>query len=456
MSSTTNRTPIDLVRQTCAAIRATLDDDRAIALDRVDSVLALLAAEQRDLRTLGEQTAHRYYGLQERPEPLPFDQALRAVNDRIASGPALSTPAAHAAASRALAIETDYWRHYTDLVHAQVRKSAAKREGPKDDGFDVARLQRYLRETFGEPELEIEATSLASRGFSKKTYFASLRHAPGLPRELALRVDQPFNYLGTTVRDEFPVLCHLWEHGVKVPQPLALESSGDILGQPFIVFPRVGGTLVGNNFDYPPPNDALTEDIARHFAVLHSVPVAGNAGADEHLVAANLSRLVDKFYADWKATGAASPIVEAAFKWIRENLHRGITAPSYVHSDMNFNNMLIDGERVEAIVDWEFVHVGSAACDLGYFHYAAESIAGFDRFLAAYERAGGRRFARETLDFYILWGQLKLTIMSFQVVTGFNAGQFDDIRYGLAGIHFLPVTQLRVGNKLAELLGSAE
>jgi hypothetical protein len=90
--------------------------------------------------------------------------------------------------------------------------------------------------------------------------------------------------------------------------------------------------------------------------------------------------------------------------------------------------------------------------DLGYFYYAAQAVSGFDRFLAAYVEAGGARPEPAAIDFYILWGQLRLAIMTFQVESGLRRGELRDLRYVLPITRFLPIVLERVGTQLMDVL----
>jgi aminoglycoside phosphotransferase (APT) family kinase protein len=142
--------------------------------------------------------------------------------------------------------------------------------------------------------------------------------------------------------------------------------------------------------------------------------------------------------------------MEAGFRWIRENRRLGHGPPSIVHNDYNFNNILVYGDRVSAVVDWEFAHVGTPAADLGYIYYAAEHVASFDFFCAEYARAGGTVPDRQQLDFYIFWGQLRLGVMAFQGAQHVDAGRLLDIRFAMARQHRRRAT-LRVAERLAAM-----
>ena len=62
------------------------------------------------------------------------------------------------------------------------------------------------------------------------------------------------------------------------------------------------------------------------------------------------------------------------------------------------------------------------------------------------------RSAQEAIDFYRLWGQLRLAIMGWQVEVGFNKGEFTDVRYGFSGAITLRKAMLRGSSLLLGLL----
>ena len=158
--------------------------------------------------------------------------------------------------------------------------------------------------------------TLASRGFSKRTLLVQLRNSRALPAEIALRVDRAFNFLGTTVSDEFAPLVALYEAGIRLPRPFALESTGKVLDGPFIIFEKRTGSLVGNNFQAPRPNAALATDVAKCLAQVHRTPVsvvppihgAGLSAEDQ------VREDLDKSYADFSALRHPVPVMETSVR----------------------------------------------------------------------------------------------------------------------------------------------
>jgi hypothetical protein len=156
-----------------------------------------------------------------------------------------------------------------DAIAAELRRgdALAANSELQSEVFDPSAFRNYLVGKLDEaPAVEIANVALASRGFSKRTVLVELRNSRVLPAEIALRIDRAFNFLGTTVSDEFAPLVALHGAGIRLPRPFALEPTGKVLDGPFIVFERKVGGLVGNNFQAPTPNSVLAADVARCLA----------------------------------------------------------------------------------------------------------------------------------------------------------------------------------------------
>lgn len=327
--------------------------------------------------------------------------------------------------------------HARALETAALAERAPRAASGPDEALDRAVLADFLNTAVaGEGTLTVRSAQTVSRGMSKKTVLAELEGARVLPARIALRVDRSANnYLGTTVLDEWGPLQRLWAHGARIAQPFALEASGSVIGDPFIVSAAVDGVPVGGNYAMPPRDPALIADVAACMAGVHAVPVAdwplpGQPQGDAFFAAQHADYL-----ADWQALGEDSAIIDGCFAWIDRHRDLAHGPEACVHDDFNFNNMLVADSRVTAVLDWEFVHVGTPAADLAYFRYAAEAGSSFEDFLAAYAAAGGTVPPREQLDFYLLWGQLRLGVMGFKAVRNLELGHFDNVRYGMARWH---------------------
>ena len=222
---------------------------------------------------------------------------------------------------------------------------------------------------------------------------------------------------------------------------------------------RVLGRNLGSHFSFPAPNPALCAQMAAQLAQIHSVPVErfggdlrGSAQSAEEQVEAEISR----YRGDWSALDTACPTLEAAFRWIREHAADAVGERTLVHGDFSLSNTLVgDDNQITAILDWEFAQLGVPASDIGWFHTAAERLASWDQFLDAYGAGGGAVPAKKQLDFYVLWGLLRLAVMNFQVESGFLGGRMHDIKHAYAAISFTRECVLRVGACLETLSAAA-
>lgn len=427
-----------LLRETCAGLKATTERaDHAATLESMAVLLAdLIATEGNDHKRLRADI-----GAALGTAPASREEALYEATAQVAD-----------ADSATLALLLSAERAGVDAANEILWAEQARpqRAAPvaADDSLDLDALTAFLRAAFAdEQEVSVAAANTVSRGMSKKTVLLDLTDNRALPDVLVLRMDQSMtNYLGTAVADEYPPLALLWEHGARVAQPFAVEPTGAIVGEPFILSAKVTGAAVGGNFVFPPRNEALVADFAACLAGIHAVPAdefPGGIPTTPHIDAE-----IAKTYADWQAMETPSAIMEAGFRWVRENQHLAYGAPAVVHNDFNFNNLLVEGDRVTAVVDWEFVHVGTAAADIGYFYYGAENVGSFAGFCEAYVRAGGTLPPREQIDFYILWGQLRLGVLAFQAAHALDSGTTTNIRFGVARTH-RRLAVLRVAERLA-------
>ena len=109
-------------------------------------------------------------------------------------------------------------------------------------------------------------------------------------------------------------------------------------------------------------------------------------------------------------------------------------------------------EEVAGVLDWEFTHSGNPWADVGWFYMAAVHLAGWEYFLEAYRQAGGSPGNSRQLAFFVLWGALRLAVITHQVESGFEEGHSADIRDAFAGSSFVREATLRVTDRLADLL----
>jgi aminoglycoside phosphotransferase (APT) family kinase protein len=137
-------------------------------------------------------------------------------------------------------------------------------------------------------------------------------------------------------------------------------------------------------------------------AKYHSVPlehiqhVRGASQSTRELVLEDLSAME----AGWRRAGCRDPIMEYAFHWLRDNVGLAEGRRCLQHGDYRLHNVLVEGEAVTAILDWEHARVSNPADDLAYVRGAAEALGSWDEFMAAYVEAGGIAPDAAALQYY--------------------------------------------------------
>jgi aminoglycoside phosphotransferase (APT) family kinase protein len=360
-----------------------------------------------------------------------------------------------------LDIEADLNRRAEDFYRAELAAAtpghgAQTSQAPE---FDLEHLPHFLSERCGGQPIAIGRVRRIPGGFSKITLLLELVQNGPYPKSIVLRLDKKGGFLGTKVADEFAVLERLYCNEVCVPKPLLSEPTGEVIGSPFIVVAAVPGATIGDMFNLPAANAAVNASIATELARLHRVPLTAMDGALKGIgktTREQASEWLRQSLAAWEGLEAPSGIIDTAFDWLTTNLSLADGDSVVMHGDLGLNNILIDNNNVTALVDWEFVCAGHAAYDLGYFHCMASALGSWEDFLDHYRDAGGKVPLRKTLDFFILFANVRLAVMVWQGAVGFMRGQLKDIMWGNVVANDLRTATMRVVEQMKIIARHAE
>jgi aminoglycoside phosphotransferase (APT) family kinase protein len=278
---------------------------------------------------------------------------------------------------------------------------------PSEHGCSITeeQLTDYLRGRLTHsPDVVVERMSVVPGGRSKETILVSLRGTTELPREVIVRKDRPVGLLETRAVDEFAVIAAVHGFGgVPVPEPFFAEPEGHSLGEgTFLVMERVPGDKAGEFFpDLAAPAHHRVEvgrQLAAGLARLHALPLDQLSGT--HLDVGGATVTTDSTGAMVKAimeridglTGPPNVTAQVAGQWLLAHVSF-VVPPSrlcLLQGDFGFHNMLIDGGRVTALVDWEAASIGPPARELAAAWNVATFLMDWPSFVAAYVDAGGR------------------------------------------------------------------
>lgn len=203
--------------------------------------------------------------------------------------------------------------------------------------------------------------------------------------------------------------------GVRVPEVVADATDGEALGAPAFVVARLEGETIARKLlrddDYAGVRPRVAAECGALLAAIHRIP----AGAVPGLTA---SDPVESLRATLDALGEPHPAFELGLRWLaRHRPDRGGAAPAVVHGDFRTGNLIVDRERVVAVLDWELAHLGDPLEDLGWFCVRAWRFGADDRpaggfgtreeLWAAYEAAGGTPVDPDAARWWEVWGTLR-------------------------------------------------
>ena len=169
---------------------------------------------------------------------------------------------------------------------------------------------------------------------------------------------------------------------VPVPALHRLEESPAVLGSPFLVMDRIDGRIPQDNPPYvfggwlldatPAEQRALQDGVVAVLAGIHGLPdpagrlplLAAEAGNDP------LRTMVEgqRAYYDWtrREDGLRIPVIEDAFSWLEEHWPDGGHETVLCWGDARPGNVIFDGFRPVAVLDWEMCALGPREVDLAW------------------------------------------------------------------------------------------
>jgi aminoglycoside phosphotransferase (APT) family kinase protein len=135
--------------------------------------------------------------------------------------------------------------------------------------------------------------------------------------------------------------------------------------------------------------------------------------------------------------------LEALFGWLDSNVppDPGF-APTLVHGDYGFHNLIMEQGEVTAILDWEFAHMGDPAEDVNYCRQFIERYVPFDYFLARYLARGGRPYDEARDRFFTVWRNVRNAVASIGALNAFYRETPGNIKMATAGLAYNPRFEL--------------
>ncbi len=218
--------------------------------------------------------------------------------------------------------------------------------------------------------------------------------------------------------------------GVPVPWVPYVLTEDDNLG-PGYVMGRVEGETIARKIlrdpDYAEARPKLARQCGQILAAIHALD--RSPLGELNVVPADVQ--LDQYRTLYDTYDYPHPVFEVAFKWLEQRLPAS-PQMTLVHGDFRNGNLMIGPDGVRAVLDWELVHIGDPAEDLGWicvnswrFGESKKVVGGFgdvNDLLAAYADAGGKGMTADRVKFWEIFGTLKWGIMCMTMYQAFAQG----------------------------------
>jgi aminoglycoside phosphotransferase (APT) family kinase protein len=302
-------------------------------------------------------------------------------------------------------------------------------------------LQDYLRRRFPETLTQVNSVKRLMGGYSKETYIVHLHDGSG-ERTIVIRKDGYGLPTGSSVANEFDVLKHVHALGVPTPEPLWVEADPGPFAAAFMAVSHVGGTPANRVV----PADAISraawaDECARVLALLHGSSVRREPDVREVLQAeiADLRRRV------LERERQPHPGLSIGLAWLEAHLDDLKDRPACrVHGDVGFHNMMMQGDRLTALLDWEFSHLGDPVEDLVMIRQFLDPIDSWPRFLKAYEAQSGLAFNLVSARYFAVWTEVRNMIACLGSLNSLLLPQVKDVALSVAGTIYIPKYEIAV------------
>src|SRR5215469_8080317 len=257
----------------------------------------------------------------------------------------------------------------------------------------------------------VEGLTRLSGGASRETWSFDAVGTGGSRTELVLRRDPPGRRgePGAMSR-EARVITAARAAGLAVPEVLLSTDEPGLWGAAGLVMRRVAGETIARRIlrdgAYRQARKVLVRQVGEFAAGLHALEVPGYLPAADPLAGLR---------AELAGYEQASPVFELALRTL-EASRPPARPPVIVHGDLRLGNLIVGPDGLLAVIDWELVHAGNPAEDLGWFCVkawrfgAAAPAAGLgsrDELLAAYRAADGADITLDELRWWEIFGTLR-------------------------------------------------
>jgi len=180
-----------------------------------------------------------------------------------------------------------------------------------------------------------------------------LRRGSGIEGPLAIKT-----------ADEARIQKEVIKVGAPVPTILAVSKNEEELGDSYIMNFVEGESIarkILRDKEYKKALPVLAYQCGEAIARIHNVDIDNFSFLPKKPAEEQLEDL----YSTYQSFEQPSPVFEYAYLWLKEQDFSNFQE-SLVHGDFRLGNIIVNGEGLQSIIDWELAHIGNPLQDLGW------------------------------------------------------------------------------------------
>ena len=323
-----------------------------------------------------------------------------------------------------------------------------------------AAIEGFIKRSSHASGSHIEQAQRLSGGAIQENWLIKVRieggqHAGLL--EAVVRTDAPSGVSTSHSRaEEFALLKTVFAAGVTVPEPLWLCEDDAIIGRPFFIMRRIGGSAAGHVLvKQAARHPDLAERLGAELARIHSIkppqpalaflPPTGEQPA---------LRLIRRWRDFLDRHPTPYPVLEWGLRWLER--HAPATGEvTLCHRDFRTGNYMVDECGLTGILDWEFADWSDPMEDIGWFCAKCWRFGANDReaggigeredFYRGYERVSGKALDRKQVHYWEVIAHVNWAVIAIQQAQRHLSGQEHSLLLALTG-HLLPELEWEILN----------
>lgn len=286
------------------------------------------------------------------------------------------------------------------------------------------------------------------------------------PQPLVLRADSTARVSASLTKpQEFTVLQQAFQAHMMVPEPLAVCTDSELLGQQFYVMRRASGIGAGHVIvKSDQPQTDLAHELGRQLGILHRIRPGADDLAFLPMPSPTPALAAVERYRKWlEEISVKDAVLAWGLRWLE--LHAPPASKIVLgHWDYRTGNYLVDDGKLTAILDWEFAGWTDPMVDLAWFcsrswHFGrhdreAGGIADRSCFYDGYEETSEIPVDPERIAYWEAAGYVRWSIIALQQAHRHISGVDQSLELALTG-RMAPEIELDLITFLEELESGA-